>query len=167
MARPRFTRPGIQEISIVRKDTGETLDFVFKPPQGMGGKWVRVFQDYARKLILNNPQFRGETHKVLAYLVTLADWRNAVPPPVQLASTLHMQRTSVYRAYAQLIEAGAILKVASSYYLNPELCWKGNEQQLLEAYQTVFSFLRMPESKPAGAIAEQRVKYDDRRAGNG
>lgn len=128
----------LHEISITDKTTGQVLDFVYKPPGGIGGKWVRVFQDGMARLIRDNPKLRGESLRVLTCLLATAGWKNSIPSPSVFAKTSELQPTNVYRAYRELKGAGAILEIEDACYLSPRLCWKGTEAQLEKAYLTTF-----------------------------
>lgn len=137
-----------QEIQIINKQTGQVLDFVFIPPTGLGGKWVRIFQDGHGAQLAANPQLRGESLRVLLYLESVVAWRNALPLPKEVAQKMGMNEKAAYRAYAQLSEAGFVWKHEGAYYLSPVVGWKGTEAQLEEAYHTTFAGLLM--SPPVG-----------------
>ena len=122
-----------QEIAIINKSTGQVLDFVFKPAEGMGGRWVRVFQDAKLSLLLQHPELRGQSLRVLHYLEAVVAWGNLVPCTASVAGALGLHQSHVSRAYAELTRAGFLIKEGSAYYLNPLFCWKGSEAQLGEA----------------------------------
>ena len=125
---------------IVDLATGELFEGVITPwRRGVGGKWVRVFQDSTKALLLQHPELHGQSHRVLIYLTAVVEWGNHIPTSAQTAVALGLQASAASRAYGELIRAGFILKRDGTYYLSPLVAWKGSEKQLDEAYQQLFT----------------------------
>lgn len=152
MANRRIQRR--HEIQILDKTTGQALDFMFIPPKGLGGKWVRVFQDGQKALLAASPELRGESLRVLLYLESVVMWRNVLPRPKEAAQELGLHEKAAYRAYAELIKAGFVWKYEGKYYLSPVVGWKGTEAQLEEGYHTTFASMGYTHLRPVAALLE-------------
>lgn len=114
--------------------TGEVFEGVITPwlPK-VGGKWVRVFQDSTAELLRRSPELHGQSYRILVQLEAVVKWGNLIPAPPEIAKSLNLKPPNVYRAYAELIKAGIIIKRDGVYSLSPFYCWKGNEMQLEQA----------------------------------
>lgn len=141
-----MAKPRRQEIQIVNKSTGQVLDFLFLPPKGIGGKWVRLFQEETARLLVANPQLHGQSLRVLSYLLAKVGWKNVLPPPADVATSLGIALPNVHRAYAELIVAKFVLKMEGIYYLSPTVCWKGTEEQMRDSF-AAFALAGVHESK--------------------
>ena len=132
------------EIQILDKTTGQVLDFLFVPRKGLGGRWMRLFQDGIEEALKAAPHLQGQSLRVLWHLVAKVGWRNVLPTPAESAHAIGIDSSNAYKAYGQLLESGFVWKHDGVYYLSPRVGWKGNEAQLEEARATVFAGLFRP-----------------------
>lgn len=120
-------------------ETGERFRANITPERrGLGGRWVRVFQDTMQRLAERHPELHGQSYRVLAYLTGVAAWNNALPSTGVVAVALGLQPSAVRRAYGELSRVEVILRRDSVYYLSPLVAWKGTERQLEAACQELY-----------------------------
>lgn len=110
----------------------------------VGGKWVRVFQNATKELLVRSPGLHGQSTRVLLYLTAAAGWDNAIPSPPALAKELFLNEKTVYRAYAELIRAEFVIKRDGAYYLSPLYCWKGDPVHLEQACRELLPPVGLP-----------------------
>lgn len=129
------------ELGLLNKRTGELYDAEIRlRRQGTGGKWMKIWQDGKAELLRrSSSQLHGQSYYILHCLDGMVKWGNIIPLPPEVATVLNKRLRSVYRAYAELIEANIIIKRKGVYYLSPLYCWKGNTKQLEETYQKLFA----------------------------
>ena len=147
------------EIQILDKTTGQVLDFLFVPRKGLGGRWMRLFQDGIEEALKAAPHLQGQSLRVLWHLVAKVGWCNVLPMPAETAHAIGIDPSNAYKAYSQLLEGGFIWKHDGTYYLSPRVGWKGNEAQLEEARHTVFAGLLSPLAVAAPSIKERAAVY--------
>ncbi len=122
----------------VDKYTGENFGFPVlcgrkRNPYGNG--WVMNSQD-AAILLAKDKDIKGETHRVLWFIIGILDFQNWVQLSVtEIAKELQMQRSHISRAMKVLEEKEVIIrgpKVGRSYafMLNPDFGWKGKVKNL-------------------------------------
>ena len=120
------------------KYTGEDYGFPVicgrkRNPYGNG--WVMNSQD-AAILLAKDKDIKGETHRVLWFIIGILDFQNWVQLSVtEIAKELQMQRSHISRAMKVLEEKEVIIrgpKVGRSYafMLNPDFGWKGKVKNL-------------------------------------
>ena len=121
--------------------TGELLDGVlvycgvkFNP---YAGGWLMNNQK-ALELLSKQKDFKGETLRVLLFLMSRLDFENLIEiSKVEISKELDIHRVNVSKAFKQLIDKGILLegpKVGRSfaYRLNPDYGWKGKVKNLNE-----------------------------------
>ena len=124
----------------VDKYTGEEFGFPVivgrkRNPYGKG--WVMNSQE-AAVLLAKDKDIKGETHRVLWFIIGILDFENWVQLSVtEIAKELKMHRPDVSRAMKILEKKEIILrgpKVGRSYafMLNPDFGWKGKVKNLDE-----------------------------------
>ena len=122
----------------VDKYTGEEFGFpviVGRKRNPYGNGWVMNSQD-AAILLAKDKDIKGETHRVLWFIIGILDFENWVQLSVtEIAKELKMHRPHISRAIKMLEEKKIILrgpKVGRSYafMLNPEFGWKGKVKNL-------------------------------------
>ena len=109
---------------------------------------MRVFQDAVSRIVLDHPELRGQSLRVLLYLTSVTKWDNSIPNPASTAQAMNLHRSHVSRAYGDLVAVGAIIKRMDGYYLSPLLGWKGTERQLDAFCRELFTDGRL--ALPAG-----------------
>ena len=135
--KPLYDREG-KIRGYVDKYTGEDYGFPVvcgrkRNPYGNG--WVMNSQD-AAILLAKDKDIKGETHRVLWFIIGILDFQNWVQLSVtEIAKELQMQRSHISRAMKVLEEKEVILrgpKVGRSYafMLNPDYGWKGKVKNL-------------------------------------
>ena len=102
-----------------------------------GGKFMKVWQDTGWEGRIGG--LRGNSLKVLWYLMMVAGWGNKVPGPGEVAERMKQKRPNVSRAYKELIGASFLHKTGGAYLLDPYYCWKGNDEQYEEACRKLSS----------------------------
>ena len=106
-----------------------------KNPYGKG--WVMNSQD-AALIIAKDKDIKGETHRVLWFIIGILDFENWVQISItEIAKELNIKQPHVSRAIKVLEEKEVILrgpKIGRSYafMLNPNFGWKGNVENLEE-----------------------------------
>jgi hypothetical protein len=127
-----MTKP-IKTFGLVDLQTRQEYGVMVVPlRRGMGGKWVRVFQDRGKELLVAAKGLHGQSYRILLYLTMEADWTNGVPSSGVLANKLGMTQSAVSRAYKELVQATFLVKKEGRYYLSPFFCWKGSPAQYQE-----------------------------------
>jgi DNA-binding transcriptional regulator GbsR (MarR family) len=122
----------------VDKYTGEEYGFPVivgrkRNPYGKG--WVMNSQD-AAILLAKDKDIKGETHRVLWFIIGILDFENWVQLSItEMAKELNMHQPDVSKAIKVLEDKEIILrgpKVGRSYafMLNPDFGWKGNVKNL-------------------------------------
>ena len=100
-----------------------------------GNGWVMNSQD-AAILLAKDKDIKGETHRVLWFIIGILDFENWVELSVtEIGKQLNLKRPSVSRAMKVLEEIEIIIrgpKVGRSYafMLNPDFGWKGKVKNL-------------------------------------
>lgn len=112
---------------------GSVLAEVILPKPRIGGKWVRLFQDEKRRMMVEHPKVHTQAYYVLSYLETIAGWDNGLPTAAETAQALGLLREAVSRCYGELVATGFLVKQDRRYFINPLICWKGTERQWQEA----------------------------------
>ena len=107
----------------------KVLAEVVPPKPRIGGKWVRLFQDEKRRMMVEHPKVHTQAYYVLSYLETVAGWDNGLPSAATTAEALGLLREAVSRCYGELVAAEFIVKLDGRYFINPLICWKGTERQ--------------------------------------
>ena len=122
----------------IDKYTGEEYGFpviVGRKRNPYGNGWVMNSQD-AAILLAKDKDIKGETHRVLWFIIGILDFENWVQLSVtEIAQELKMHRPHISRAMKVLEEKEIIVrgpKVGRSYafMLNPEFGWKGKVKNL-------------------------------------
>ena len=122
----------------VDKYTGEEYGFpviVGRKRRPYGKGWVMNSQD-AAILLAKDKDIKGETHRVLWFIIGILDFENWVQLSItEIAQELCLRQPHVSRAMKILEEKQIILrgpKVGRSYafMLNPEFGWKGDVANL-------------------------------------
>lgn len=147
-------------VALTNPETGETVRgelHLWQPSPG--GAWVRVFQASKKALILQHPELHGQAHKVLSYLEAVVGWGNLLPQPKEVAEALGLVLRVVFRAYSELIQAGFIIKKEKAYYLSPLVAWKGNEEQLQQAWKML--------PAPPSLLVDTRATYSTAKSEHG
>ena len=122
-------RQKVKEYGLYDSDSGEFLHTLILPvKRKVGGRWMRIFQDMAE--VVSRKKLRGESYRVLWYLLSVSDFNNIVPGTGKVGEAIKIKRASVCRAYRELKETGILIEKDSLYCLSPFLAWKGNDQQL-------------------------------------
>ncbi len=131
-----------RKIGTVDLDTGEVLEgvsvFCHKKRNPYPEGWVMNSQ-FAAVFVAKDKEIKGETHRVLWYLLGVLSWENwIVIPTVHIAKELEIKRPQVSRAMSLLEKKGIIIRgeKVGRYYafrLNPEFGWKGDTDKLSEA----------------------------------
>lgn len=129
----------LNNVALVNELTGEVYDVFLAKRNRAGGKWMKIWQDGKRELLSRNPNLSKEGFRILNNLETVVNWENIIPPPPVLAKKLGFSETAVYRAYAELIKGGFVLKQERVYYLSPAYCWKGTQKQWENACRKLLS----------------------------
>jgi len=123
------------------KNTGEILEgvIVYCPvknnPYSKG--WTMNSQE-ASRIFASDKDLKGQTHRVLWYLLSILDFENWVHINYKDAiETLDMNRQNISRAISILESKEIILrgtKIGSSYTfrMNPDFIWKGKVKNLEE-----------------------------------
>ena len=135
--KPLYDKAGILK-GYVDKYTGEEFGFPVivgrkRNPYGKG--WVMNSQD-AAILLAKDKDIKGETHRVLWFIIGILDFENWVQLSVtEIAKELKMHRPDVSKAMKVLENKQIILrgpKVGRSYAfrLNPYFGWKGKVKNL-------------------------------------
>ena len=135
--KPLYDREGKIK-GYVDKYTGEDYGFPVvcgrkRNPYGNG--WVMNSQD-AAILLAKDKDIKGETHRVLWFIIGILDFENWVQLSVtEIAKELKMHRPDVSKAMKVLEGKEVILrgpKVGRSYafMLNPDFGWKGKVKNL-------------------------------------
>ena len=121
--------------------TGELLDGVLVHcgvkynPYASG--WLMNSQQ-ALELLSKDKDFKGETLRVLLFLMSRLDFQNLIEiSKIEISKELDIHRVNVSKAFKQLIDKGIIIegpKVGRSfaYKLNPDYGWKGKVKNLNE-----------------------------------
>ncbi len=121
--------------------TGELLDGVLVycgvkfNPYATG--WLMNNQK-ALELLSKEKDFKGETLRVLLFLMSRLDFENLIEvSKIEISKELDIHRVNVSKAFKQLINKGILLegpKVGRSfaYRLNPDYGWKGKVKNLNE-----------------------------------
>ena len=91
-------------------------------------RWVRLFQDSKRALLLRHLRMRGQSYAVLHYLETVSGWDNSIPSTAEVAEAINWRQPNVSRAYRELLDGEFILKRGTRYYLSPLVAWKGTQK---------------------------------------
>lgn len=144
---------GTRRLGAVDLATGEVLEVIITPVyRQIGGKWVRLFQEGKRRMMLEHREVHMQSYYVLSYVETMSTWNNEIPSAAELAGVLKLGRTVVARAYGELRKAGFIIKKGTRYYLSPLVAWKGNERQLEEACRELFAEMRSPKQLEEGEV---------------
>lgn len=153
--------------------TGEILEgatlavFYPKRKNGFTDGWVAMAQNAMQQLAKAN--LGAEAMRVLLMLLARLDFENQlVVSHAELAEVLEMKRSNVSRAFARLIEEGALLPgprvgVNRTYTLNPHYGWKGSargHQEALAARMKARGLSLVP-GGPAGGQVDQ-AEVDDR-----
>ena len=135
--KPLYDREGKIK-GYVDKYTGEDYGFPVvcgrkRNPYGNG--WVMNSQD-AAILLAKDKDIKGETHRVLWFIIGILDFENWVQLSVtEIAKELKMHRPDVSKAMKVLEGKEVILrgpKIGRSYafMLNPDFGWKGKVKNL-------------------------------------
>ena len=157
----------------VDKYTGEEFGFPVivgrkRNPYGKG--WVMNSQD-AAILLAKDKDIKGETHRVLWFIIGILDFENWVQLSVtEIAKELGMQRPHISRAIKLLEEKEIILrgpKVGRSYafMLNPDFGWKGKVKNLddyrKERDEESIQEVRRNVQKKGLKVIENKKREDD------
>ena len=135
--KPLYDRQGNIK-GYIDKYTGEEYGFpviVGRKRNPYGNGWVMNSQD-AAILLAKDKDIKGETHRVLWFIIGILDFENWVELSVtEIGKQLNLKRPSVSRAMKILEEKEIILrgpKVGRSYafMLNPDFGWKGKVKNL-------------------------------------
>jgi len=122
-----------KKLILTDAETGERFPFLVIPlTKSIGGRWMRLFQDTLLDLI-QRKRLGGEALRVKDYLLAVSNWQNQVPGTAKTAEVLGIRQAHASRAYSELVKAGYLVKKEETYYVNPLLCWKGNDKQLEQA----------------------------------
>lgn len=157
-----MTKRKIERFLFINQETGEEYDAVVVKRFQIGGRWMRAWQDGKEHMLkridspLGFPHMRGQSYKVLAYLDCVVTWENHISTPSGLAKRYGFSETSVYRAYAELIKAGFVIKKDREYFLSPLYCWKGNQAQYREACRTLLPPTSVLLNPPEASKVEAR-----------
>lgn len=142
-------------------ETGKKVEGVFIPyPEGEGGRWMKLFQD-ALLGLAQSDQLHGQSLRVLWWLFSVTKWRNRLPGTAITARALGLHQSSASRAYKELKHAGCIYEQEGVYILSPRIGWKGNNQDLDEAYKELFA--SETKALPPATIRETRAIYGRKR----
>lgn len=135
--KPLYDRKGNIK-GYIDKYTGEEYGFpviVGRKRNPYGNGWVMNSQD-AAILLAKDKDIKGETHRVLWFIIGILDFENWVELSVtEIGKQLNLKRPSVSRAMKVLEEKEIIIrgpKVGRSYafMLNPDFGWKGKVKNL-------------------------------------
>ena len=135
-----------REFGLIDLASGEMYGAVITPWRSrIRSAWVKVFQSETTRLLMEHPELRGQSYKILLYLTSGVGWGNTLPTPAEVAMALALSPRVVYRAYAQLIRAQFVFRESSKYVLNPLVGWKGTDSGHEVACER---WLGIPTSKP-------------------
>ena len=124
-------------------DTGEIHRYLIQRESvKIGGRWMRAYQDGMEYLA--KQKLRGESYRVLNYLVAKAGFSNTLPSKKSIALSLDMKAPSVSRAIKELTGIGVIIKDGDTSILSPYFYWKGNQKDF---------------EATIARVSEQRVAY--------
>lgn len=130
-------------------ETGEKFgQFVVQLEGGerIGGKWVRLFQQRITEWA-ELGEMKGETLRVLLWLLGKAEWYNGVPGPKEAAKALRIHEASAYRAFRYLRQEGLVSKMGRGYSLSPDVGWKGTAGELEEAWRKTYQRRKLVEAQ--------------------
>ena len=129
----------LRRVESIDKDSGEILDGVIvycalkKKPYAKG--WIMNSQE-ALELLATDKDLKGETLRVLLYLLSRLDFENWIQvPQKEIVEKLDLDKSNVSKAVS-LLESKEILlrgpKIGKSYAfrLNPDFGWKGKVKNL-------------------------------------
>ena len=128
--------------TLTHNESGQSIRGRFVP-YSQGGKFVKLWQDTMWKDRIF--ALRGESIKVLWYLLETAKWGNEAKNPGEAAKALGLLQPNISRAYSELIKSNLLIKKDGVYSLNPFFCWMGSNEQ----YEKAVGFISTPLTKDA------------------
>ena len=155
---------GVPRHAVIDTITGEMFDIRLVPRKRSPGGWVKLFQQAKVDLMLRNPSLCGQSYRILAYLEGVSSWHNLIPGPAEVSKALDIPRPSVSRAYADLSDAGFIVKVGTRYHLSPMIAWKGTDREWDAFCRELYAPAQYePAALPERTLSEPRASYTTRR----
>lgn len=131
-----MTKKELQRVKLLDSDTGEVIDdgqVVYVPRRiKMKEDWFMAMQSGLEWLA--KKKLRGESMRVLLYLMSQMEFENYVRPTLnEIAEALQMQRGNVSRAIRELRAAGVLINGEhESLRLESSFGWRGKVKSLRE-----------------------------------
>jgi DNA-binding transcriptional regulator YhcF (GntR family) len=115
---------------LVDLKTGEiSKEFLFlRKTTNIGGLWMRAYQNSMARLA--TLKLRGESYRLVWYLVAHTGYLNKPPSVKSIAKGLGIKPPHISRAFKELEKNGIVIKDDNIYSLNPYFFWKGTSKQL-------------------------------------
>lgn len=120
--------------TLTHEESGQSIRGRFVP-YSQGGKFVKLWQDTMWKDRVF--ALRGESIKILWYLLETASWGNEAKTPGEVAKSLGLLQPNISRAYSELIKSDLLIKTDGKYLLNPYFCWMGSNEQYSKAVRVI------------------------------
>lgn len=123
------------KMKLIDTATGELINTpLYVPPSRQptiyGARWYQMSQE-ASDLLAKDADIKGQTHRVLWYLLDKLDFENYITiTQKKIAKELSMYQPDVSKSFKILISKGIVLKEGvNSYRLNPAYGWKGSNKK--------------------------------------
>ena len=127
-----------EPLGIYDVDTGALQSVILPLPKRSGGRWMKLYQDGILDMLRRHPEARPYVW-LMPYLAGMCKWANIIPSAATTAKRHDLARSTVAKAYAELLKAEFIIKREGVYYISPLVAWKGDPKMYDQACRELFA----------------------------